>query len=95
MVDPRDDPIELVPSRFEHWLAAFEGERDRVTEAAASRDLRGQIRRIEHVGSTAIPGLCAKDIVDLDIVMDDSAVDAVSRAIAGEVDGTRCDKSDQ
>ena len=40
--------------------------------------------RIEHVGSTAVPGLSAKPIVDLDVVVRDSPVpDTVIRALAG------------
>ncbi len=31
-------------------------------------------RRIDHVGSTAVPGLCAKPIIDMDIVVSDASV---------------------
>ena len=49
-------------------------------------DIRNEIQdaigelalRIEHVGSTAVPGLSAKPIIDIDVVIkDDSALDAV------------------
>lgn len=89
MVNPHDDPIALVPSRHEEWQAAFERERDRVTDVLKQVGLGGRIRRIEHVGSTAVPELPAKDIVDLDIVVDDDAVADVSRTIETDLDGTR------
>jgi len=46
------------------WLALFESLR--ATLSAALGDL---VSRIEHVGSTAVPGLAAKPIVDLDAVL--------------------------
>ena len=95
MIDPQDDPIALVPSRFEHWQAAFEQEQDRVIALAEARGFMSDIQRIEHVGSTAIPHLAAKDIVDLDIVVNDSAVNAVARAIAVELGGTRFQNTDR
>ncbi len=46
------------------WPRLFEGLRDRVV--AALGDL---VVAVEHVGSTAVPGLPAKPIVDLDVVI--------------------------
>ena len=57
------DPVVIVdydPS----WPAAFTRLRDRLATALGSLALR-----IEHVGSTAVPGLAAKPIIDLDIVV--------------------------
>lgn len=34
----------------------------------------GQIVRVDHIGSTSVPGLPAKDVIDLQIVVDDLAV---------------------
>ena len=34
--------------------------------------LSGQVISIEHVGSTAVEGLCAKPIIDIDIVIDNN-----------------------
>jgi GrpB-like predicted nucleotidyltransferase (UPF0157 family) len=48
------------------WPAVFTGLRDGIAEA-----LGGLARRIEHVGSTAVPGLAAKPVVDLTVVIDD------------------------
>jgi GrpB-like predicted nucleotidyltransferase (UPF0157 family) len=36
--------------------------------------------RIEHIGSTAVPGLCAKPIIDVDVVLAEDAA-----AIRGRV----------
>ena len=40
-------------------------------KAVLTNALHGRIERIEHVGSTAIPGLLAKPILDIDVVMTD------------------------
>ncbi len=89
MVDPTADPIELVPSRHEAWRRAFETERERVGDALAERGLAGTVERIDHVGSTAVPGLPAKDVVDLDVVVADDVVAAVAEAIAAALGGDR------
>ena len=57
--------VELVDYRPE-WAARFEAERDRIAAA-----LGPTARRIEHVGSTAVPGLAAKPIVDIMVTVDD------------------------
>jgi GrpB-like predicted nucleotidyltransferase (UPF0157 family) len=60
-----DEPVVIV----EHdpaWSAFFEAERERVAAV-----LGHAVERIEHVGSTAVPGLCAKPVIDLDAVLRD------------------------
>jgi len=63
--ETRNDPIEVVPhdpvwrARFEVWRAKLA---DALGEAAV---------RIEHVGSTSVPGLAAKPIVDIQVSMRD------------------------
>ena len=42
--------------------------------ARAAHALGGRARRLDHVGSTAVPGLPAKDCLDLQVVVDDLAV---------------------
>jgi GrpB-like predicted nucleotidyltransferase (UPF0157 family) len=42
------------------WPAIFAGERDRLLAALAPA-----VTRIEHVGSTSVPGLAAKPIIDM------------------------------
>ena len=44
------------------WPAAFEGERERIAAALGRLALR-----IEHHGSTSVPGLAAKPIIDIQI----------------------------
>lgn len=56
------------------WPAVFERLRDRV-----SRLVRSIAHTVDHVGSTAVPGLAAKPIVDLDVTVDGADV---ARAIA-------------
>jgi GrpB-like predicted nucleotidyltransferase (UPF0157 family) len=46
------------------WPELFEGLRERVLDA-----LGGLVVAVEHIGSTAVPGLAAKPIVDIDAVV--------------------------
>lgn len=94
MVSVDDDPIELVSSRHEAWRERYRAERDRIRAVLSDRSLEGQLQRLEHVGSTAVPDLPAKDIVDLDIVVTDSAVRTVSRALERELGGSRVENTD-
>ena len=50
------------------WAATF-----RVIRAAIEPVLAGVAVTVEHVGSTAVPGLAAKPIIDVDIVVDDAS----------------------
>lgn len=60
------------------WAAEFEDLR-----RVYATGLGGLILRIEHVGSTAVPGLAAKPILDIDIVMPDyEAFSAIASALA-------------
>ncbi|KAJ1999170.1 hypothetical protein GGI04_004687 [Coemansia thaxteri] len=59
------DPMEVVeynPS----WATMFASERDRITSAIGEH-----IISVEHIGSTSIPGLAAKPIIDMHIVVKD------------------------
>ena len=94
MVNPNDDPIELVASKYEEWRVQFGQERDRFETLFDRLDVQDRIHRIEHVGSTAVPGLAAKDIVDVDIVVTDDAVPRIASAIESELGGTRHENSD-
>ena len=64
---PHNAPIELAEYDPE-WPALFEREADRIRTA-----LGGAALRVEHVGSTSVPGLAAKPIVDILLVVADSA----------------------
>ncbi|MGY1634110.1 GrpB family protein [Geodermatophilus sp. SYSU D01186] len=64
---PHDAPITLV-EYDPRWPGLFAREADRVRTAL------GQVAvRVEHVGSTSVPGLCAKPIIDMVLVVPDSA----------------------
>lgn len=54
-------PIDIVPYDHE-WPRRFAREAARLTAA-----LGATIVRLEHVGSTSVPGLAAKDIIDLQL----------------------------
>ncbi|WP_116049247.1 GrpB family protein [Amycolatopsis palatopharyngis] len=49
------------------WPALYEREADRIRRALGER-----VRVLEHVGSTAVPGLCAKPRIDILLVVPDS-----------------------
>lgn len=55
---------DMVGAYDDTWPATFETLRSLVEPV-----LRGVRHEIEHVGSTAVPGLDAKPIVDLDVVV--------------------------
>ena len=60
-------PVELV-EYDPAWLEQFSHEAGRIATALGERALR-----IEHVGSTSVPGLAAKPIIDILLVVTDSA----------------------
>lgn len=57
---PVETPVEIVPYD-EAWPARFKAERERL-ESLLARWLTGCV---EHVGSTAVPGLPAKPVIDM------------------------------
>lgn len=98
---PRPRRAELVPGD-ETWPLQAERVAARVA-AVAGR----WARRVDHIGSTAVPGLAAKDVLDLQIVVSDldtagQVADGLAAAglVRGEgrwwdnaLDGTRRDKA--
>ena len=58
---PEERDIVLVPYD-PRWPAAFEEQRARILGALSSR-----AKRVEHIGSTAVPGLSAKPIIDIQV----------------------------
>jgi GrpB-like predicted nucleotidyltransferase (UPF0157 family) len=73
---PAPIPVRLVPHDV-RWsaLAAAEGERVRRTTG-------GTIHTVHHIGSTAIPGIAAKPVIDLlGVAPDLPALDAARRAL--------------
>jgi GrpB-like predicted nucleotidyltransferase (UPF0157 family) len=53
------------------WPARFEGESARIREA-----LGDVARRVEHIGSTSVPGLAAKPVVDILLTVADADAEA-------------------
>lgn len=59
------------------WPRRYEAERARITAALGKSALR-----VEHIGSTAVPGFAAKPVVDVQVLVhdvDDAAVDTALR----------------
>jgi len=54
-----------------HWPQLFEREAERIYSI-----LGNKVLQLEHVGSTSVPGLCAKPIIDMLLVVKDSADEA-------------------
>ena len=74
---PHNAPIQLSDYRAE-WPALF------VREAARVRATLGaRVLMLEHVGSTSVPGLAAKPIIDMILAVADSADETDIRARDG------------
>ena len=69
-LERHDAPITLVPYDPE-WPRLYEREAARIREALGDR-----LIRIEHTGSTSVPGLAAKPVIDITLVVADSADEA-------------------
>ena len=63
----------------EAWPGAFERLRERYVTAMAEADV--PVVSIEHVGSTSVPGLAAKPVIDCDIVVAPEHVEAASAVL--------------
>jgi GrpB-like predicted nucleotidyltransferase (UPF0157 family) len=61
------------------WPRRFESLRDEYAGAMAAAGV--PVAAIEHVGSTAVPGLAAKPVIDCDIVVAEPAVMAASETL--------------
>lgn len=70
-VRPLTEPIRIV-DYDPRWPEQFQREAERIRAALGGRALR-----LEHTGSTSVPGLAAKPIVDMLLVVADSAEEAV------------------
>lgn len=63
-------PPILIAEYDPKWPALFRRERDRIQGALGQRALR-----IEHAGSTSVPGLAAKPVIDIVLEVQDSTVE--------------------
>lgn len=68
--EPLDGPVLLAPYDPD-WPARFERLADRIRSALGGRTLL-----LEHVGSTAVPGLAAKPVIDVLLAVADAADEA-------------------
>jgi GrpB-like predicted nucleotidyltransferase (UPF0157 family) len=75
--DPDEDPWVLgappaeaieIAAYSPEWPALFEASKRSIAEA-----IGGVALNIEHIGSTAVPNLAAKPVVDIDLIVDDPA----------------------
>ncbi|GIF20808.1 GrpB-like predicted nucleotidyltransferase (UPF0157 family) [Actinoplanes tereljensis] len=80
---PEQNATRLVgerPARWDHiviedydpyWVTRFDDAAAPIRSALGS-----QIRGLEHVGSTSVPGLPAKPVIDIDLTLDDTEFEA-------------------
>jgi GrpB-like predicted nucleotidyltransferase (UPF0157 family) len=66
LIGGREERLVVVAEPDPRWPEVFERHR-----AAIARALGPRARRIDHVGSTSVPGLAAKPIVDIQVTVDD------------------------
>ena len=79
LVGGREERLVVVAEPDPHWPVVFERHR-----AAIAGALGPRARRIDHVGSTSVPDLAAKPIVDIQVTVDDPEDDAgFSAALEG------------
>lgn len=71
----------LVAEYDPEWPVRFEQLRREYAAAMAAASVA--VIAIEHVGSTSVPGLAAKPVIDCDIVVAERDVAAASRVLAG------------
>ena len=68
-VDGPPQPESVVIAEYDPaWSAAYDSVADRVRRALGDRVLA-----LDHVGSTAVPGLAAKPVIDVDLTVADSS----------------------
>lgn len=63
MIASMNNPV-VIQDYDPHWPQVFEMLRVRIAPV-----LNGLVTSIEHVGSTAVPGLAAKPVIDIDVVL--------------------------
>ena len=67
---PRHDATITIIEYSTHWPELYEREAQRIRRAL------GGVRQLEHVGSTSVPGLAAKPLIDICLAVADSADEA-------------------
>jgi GrpB-like predicted nucleotidyltransferase (UPF0157 family) len=63
------------------WAERFERLRDEYARAMTAAGV--PVVAIEHVGSTSVPGLAAKPVIDVDVVVAERDVEAAAQALTG------------
>ena len=66
LVGGREQREVVIVDYSPQWPVRFQAERRKIEEA-----LGATARRIEHIGSTSVPGLAAKPVVDIMVTVDD------------------------
>jgi GrpB-like predicted nucleotidyltransferase (UPF0157 family) len=68
-VNDSEEPVAIVLADYDPaWPQRFETERAKINEALGARALA-----VDHIGSTAVPGLAAKPVIDINLTVADSS----------------------
>lgn len=79
-IDQRQVSVSSVVAHEAGWAQQFQ-----LVRGLIERSLGEDALSISHVGSTAVPGLCAKPIIDVDLlVVDPTAEDAYLPSLSGQ-----------
>lgn len=82
LIGGRQRPTIVIVDYDPGWPRRFEEERARIAQTLAAR-----AQLIEHIGSTAVPGLAAKPIIDILVVLDATEIDDDARLV-GDLEAT-------
>jgi GrpB-like predicted nucleotidyltransferase (UPF0157 family) len=66
-----EPPVEIIAPNAQDWAEAFNALRNRIVAALGDKAVA-----VHHTGSTSVPDLPAKDIIDIDLVVKDSTDEA-------------------
>ena len=74
------DTVRVVPYQ-EEWVQRFQAMKERITEILMKANIECDV---QHVGGTAIPGMCSKPIVDVLVTVDVENMEIAPHALARE-----------
>ena len=70
------------PSLIRHYDPRWPGQFARLLAKRVDAAMNGMELRLEHVGSTAVPGLAAKPVIDMDVVVAPASLPAAITRLA-------------
>jgi GrpB-like predicted nucleotidyltransferase (UPF0157 family) len=77
LIGGRQRPTIVIVDYDPDWPRCFELEREKIARA-----LRARPEMIEHIGSTSVPGLAAKPIIDILVTLEEAEIEDDQRLVA-------------